>query len=63
MALPIRLGYESGRVILMDVSEEALIKDDLNPAEDDVLREAWPIPPEDYIREFEEYLDEIGLRF
>ena len=32
------------------------------PAEDDLLSEAWPLPPEDTAKEFALYLEEIGVR-
>ncbi len=43
--------------------DEGLIPDDADQADEEVQKEACPILPEDYTREFEEYLDEIGLRF
>ncbi len=46
----------------MDFSEDELFDEDVGPADNDALKEAWPIPPEDYTREFEEYLMDIGLR-
>ena len=46
----------------METVEEELIADNEHPATDDLLKEAWPIPPEDYAREFEQYLLDIGVR-
>ena len=47
----------------MEITEEEFITPDTEPAETKILVEAWPIPPEDDTREFEEFLMEIGLRF
>lgn len=47
----------------MEITEEELMTAETEPAETESLKEAWPIPPEDNILEFEEYLMEIGLRF
>lgn len=46
----------------MDIASEEFMTD-TEPAEKDVYKEAWPIPPEDYTREFEDYLSEIGVRY
>lgn len=46
----------------MDIPEDELRTDDAKTA-DDVFREAWTVPPGDDIREFEEYLMGIGIRF
>ncbi len=45
----------------MEITEE-LLMDNLFPAEDDLLKEAWPLPVEDTVKEFELYLAEIGVR-
>jgi len=45
----------------MDTLDETLITDDTEPAEE-TLKEARPLPPEDTVREFEEYLLDIGVR-
>ncbi len=45
----------------MEMTEELLL-DELFPAEDDLLSEAWPLPPEDTAKEFALYLEEIGVR-
>lgn len=47
----------------MEITEEEIMTAETEPAETEVIKEAWPIPPEDTAREFEEYLMEIGLRF
>lgn len=47
----------------MEITEEEFITVETAPENVETLKEAWPIPPEDYTREFEEYLMEIGLRF
>jgi len=46
----------------METIEEERLADELTSEEADLLMEAWPLPPEDTAREFEEYLMEIGLR-
>ncbi len=45
----------------MEMTEELLL-DELFPAEDDLLKETWPIPQEDFAKEFELYLEDIGVR-
>lgn len=45
----------------MDITEEEFLTDDLT--EEDVSREAWPIPPSDNVKDFEEFLMDLGLRF
>lgn len=45
----------------METTEEFL-PEEIYPEEDAILEEAWPIPPEDYAREFEQYLLDIGVR-
>ena len=47
----------------MEITEEEFITAETDQEDAKVLKEACPIPPEDYTREFEEYLMEIGLRF
>lgn len=47
----------------LDIVEEALIVEEGEQAEDDLLKEAWPIPSDEYLKEFEQYLMDIGLRF
>ena len=47
----------------MEIMEEELMTPKTEPAETSIVLEAWPIPPEDDTREFEEFLMEIGLRF
>ena len=46
----------------MEITEEEFMTAETEPSETEIIKEAWPIPPEDYTREFEEYLMEIGLR-
>ncbi len=46
----------------MEITEEEFMTVETDQEDTKVLKEAWPIPPEDYTREFEEYLMEIGLR-
>ncbi len=45
----------------MEITEEEFLTDDT--AEKDVSWEAWPIPPADSVKDFEEYLMDLGLRF
>ena len=45
----------------MEITEELLL-DDLFPSEEDLLKEAWPLPAEDTAKEFELYLEDIGVR-
>ncbi len=45
----------------MEITEEILL-DELFPAEDDLLKETWPLPIEDTAKEFELYLEDIGVR-
>ena len=47
----------------MEITEEEFVFDGTDQADDDVLMEAWPIPSEESLKEFEDYLAEIGLRF
>ena len=47
----------------MDIMEETLMNEIYGQDEEELLKEAWPVPKEDITREFEDYLDEIGLRF
>ena len=46
----------------MEIIEKEFLAEDLTPADEDILKETWPIPPEDYTREFEQYLLDIGVR-
>lgn len=45
----------------MEITEEILL-DGLFPEEDDLLKESWPLPVEQTVKEFEEYLLDIGVR-
>lgn len=47
----------------MEITEEILLSEAYGLDEDEILKEAWPVPPEDISREFEDYLEEIGVRF
>ncbi len=47
----------------MDATAEDLLLDEYYPAEADRLKEAWPLPQENTVKEFEEFLMDIGLRF
>ncbi len=45
----------------MEITEERLLEE-LFPSDDDLLKEAWPLPIEDTAKEFELYLEDIGVR-
>ena len=47
----------------MEHTEETLIQEEYGRDEEEMLKEAWPGGPEAYAREYEEYLEEIGVRF
>ena len=50
------------RVDTLDMTDEEYLTEQLFPTNDTVPEEAWPITPEDYAREFERYLEDIGVR-
>ena len=43
--------------------EEELTADEINPDDDNLLKETWPIPTEESLKEFVDYLSDLGLRF
>ena len=45
----------------MEITEEILL-DELFPSEDDLLKETWPLPPEENAKEYGLYLADIGVR-
>ncbi len=45
----------------LEITED-LLMDDLFPTEEDLLKESWPLPAENTVKEFELYLEEIGVR-
>ena len=47
----------------METTEEEYLTDMYETAERTELKETRSILPDDYVKEFEEYLMEIGLRF
>ncbi len=51
----------------METLEEELTADETDPADEqadsNVYMEAWPVMPDGPVKEFEEYLMDIGLRF
>ncbi len=47
----------------MDATTEDLLLDEYYPNEADLLKETWPFPQENTVKEFEEFLMDIGLRF
>ena len=47
----------------MEITEEGFMFGGMDQADDDVLMEAWPIPSEESLKEFEDYLADLGLRF
>ena len=46
----------------MEIAEESLTADETGLDTDALLKETWPVPEEDFIKEFEEYLLDIGVR-
>ena len=46
----------------MEITEESLTADETGLDTDALLKETWPIPEEQFTREFEEYLLDIGVR-
>ena len=46
----------------METLDETLIAEEAKQAEETVLKESWPLPWEETVREFEEYLLDIGVR-
>ena len=42
--------------------DESLMEEDHQPAKEEESKDSWPFPPEDDSREFELFLEEIGLR-
>ena len=46
----------------MEILDETLIAEEAEQAEEDVLKESCPLPWEETVREFEEYLLDIGVR-
>ena len=46
----------------MEITEEEIMTAESDQDDKEVLKEVWSILQEDNIREFEEYLMEIGLR-
>ena len=47
----------------MEATTEEPLTNEMYPAEEALLKETWPIPLDDMVKEFEEYLMDIGLRF
>ena len=47
----------------MEIAEEEFVRDGTEQVNDSVLMEAWPIPSEESLKEFENYLLDLGLRF
>ena len=47
----------------MEITEEEFLTDDFGQEIDDLYKETWPLPAEDTVREFEQYLLDIGVRF
>ena len=45
----------------MEITEE-ILTDALFPAEDDLIKETRPLSVEETVKEFEEYLLDIGVR-
>lgn len=47
-------------MISLEITEEILLEE-LFPAENDLMKESWPLPAEETVKEFEEYLPDIGM--
>ena len=46
----------------METIEEEYLADETEPDEETLLEETWPITRESRVKEFEEYLLDIGVR-
>lgn len=46
----------------METIEEEYLADETEPDEETLLEETWPITQESLVKEFEEYLLDIGVR-
>ncbi len=46
----------------MELTEDEMLMDDYFPDEAEILKEAWPLPIADTVKEFENYLMDIGVR-
>ena len=46
----------------MEITETEILTEEDRLETEAVLKEVWPIPTEDLIKEFEEYLLDIGVR-
>ncbi len=46
----------------MEITEEAFLTDELEQEEAEILKESNPLPWEETVREFEDYLWDIGVR-
>ena len=47
----------------MEITEEEFMFGGTDQVDDDVLMEAWPIPSKESLKEFEDYLADLSLRF
>ena len=47
----------------MVIPEEEFLTDGEDQATDEILMEAWPIPTNESLKEFEDYLADLRLRF
>ena len=50
------------KTITMETIEEEYLVDETEPDEETLLEETWPITRESLVKEFEEYLLDIGVR-
>ena len=46
----------------MDITEEKYLTDELEQVEEDILKESFPLSWGETVREFEDYLWDIGVR-
>ena len=46
----------------MDTVADELLIDEYYPSEEDLIKETWSLPLDNKVKEFEEYLLDIGVR-
>ena len=47
----------------MEIADEEFMTDEAEQADDNILKEAWPVPSEESLEEFIGYLMDLDLRF
>ena len=67
IGIPSRKGGREDGMNDMETMEEELITDEIDPADEQadskIYMKAWPVMPDGPVKEFEEYLMDLGLRF